>query len=174
MCRSCGLSTQIEEWPALAASGQKLEQISQLKFAQSFGQIVGHRGLSLLAGLDILLANGNQLSLGGHQLDPRFVFSFDDARVNLPLDVADHGRLETLGDRLVRIDEGFQQVIALLLRGDLAQIGADFAPGAADLVAADAGEFRALDEDLPAALGIAPFQTVAVGGQRVLLSWRAW
>ena len=70
-----------------------------------------------------------------------------------------HG-FETFGDAGVRVNDGLQQISPVFFLADFCQCGTDFATVTANFVTATAGCRAAAEEQLPAATGITPFETV--------------
>ena|SRR6266446_8496772 len=106
------------------------------------------------------------MSLGSDEPDLPGILRLDDADVDLAIAHAQDNRFEALGDLLVGIKERLQKIFALLLAADAGQIRADLASFAFDLVAADAGNFSLVEEDILACVSITAGQGLAIASKQ--------
>ena len=132
------------------------DQVSEVFPGEALGEAVGHEGdVALALVFDVVPGNRNRLVLGVLDDEVVGVVGFEDAVEDAAVGGGDDDGFVAGEDFRGRVEDGFDDLVTLVLGSDAGEVGADGAAFARYRVALDAGEALEVGEEGFAVVGLA-------------------
>lgn len=153
---------------ASAEAGEVFHDVAHFGFGENRAVDLGHAARGAVAFGDVVLLHLDELVVGVAEREGGGGLGCDDAGSGTAGFEGEDNGVVAGGDPGVGLDDGLEEVVAVILRADFGEVGAGFATAlGADFVAAHTGEDGLVVEDFFAAGAVATAEGDLEGGERV-------